>query len=128
MNIGRALQELGRHEEAIKIFEATHRAAGMSLPDSPNLAHAYAAAGDRARAEAMLPRVLEGWREDRVSPYSVANIYIALGDPDQAFAWLERAFQDRDRMMVNLRVHPRLDPLRADARFASLLARMNLSA
>jgi TolB-like protein len=128
MNVGRALQELGRHEEAIKIFEATHRAAGMSLSDSPMLAHAYAAAGDRARAAAMLPRVLEGWREDRVSPYSVANIYVALRDLDQAFAWLERAFEDRDRMMVNLRVHPRLDPLRADPRLASLLARMNLAA
>jgi len=53
---------------------------------------------------------------------------VALGDPDQAFAWLERAYQDRDRMMVYLRVHPRLDPLRADPRFADLLARMNLAA
>ena len=127
MNIGRSLQELGRHDEALRLFEATHREAGMSLKDSPTLAYAYAAAGDRARAEAMLPPVLEGWREGRVSPYSVANIHIALRDPDQAFAWLERAFQDRDRMMVNLRVHPRLDPLRADPRFADLLARMNLA-
>src|SRR5262245_2936050 len=127
MNIGRSLQELGRHEEAIGIFEASHRDTGTSMEDSPTLAYAYAVAGDRARADAMLPRVLDGWREGRVSPYSVANIYVALGDPDQAISWLERAFQDRDRMMVNLRGHPRLDPLRADPRFADLLARMNLA-
>ncbi len=126
-NVGRTLQQLGRHDEAILAFEAAHRDAGMSLEDSPALAHAWAAAGDRARAEAMLPRIIEGWREGRVSPYSVANIYIALGDRDQAFAWLERAWEDRDRMMVSLRVHPRLDPLRGDSRFAALLVRMNLA-
>jgi len=127
LNIGRALQGLGRHDEAISTLEAAHRDARMSLDDSPMMAHAWAAAGDRARAEAMLPRIVEGWRQGRVSPYSVANIHVALRDPDQAFAWLEHAYQDRDRMMVNLRVHPRLDPLRADPRFTDLLARMNLA-
>ena len=92
------------------------------------LAQAYAAHGDRARCEAMLPRILDGLRGGQVSPYSVANIYVALHDHDQAFAWLERAYEDRDRMMVSLRVHPRLDPLRGDPRFADLLARMNLPA
>ena len=53
---------------------------------------------------------------------------MALGDHDEAFAWLERAFEERDRMMVSLRVHPRLDPLREDPRFTDLLRRMGLAA
>ena len=127
LNIGRTLQEMGRADEAVRVLETAHRDFGMTLDDSPMMAHAWAAAGDRARAEAMLPLITENWRQGRVSPYSVANIHVALGDPDQAFAWLERAFQDRDRMMANLRVHPRLDPLRGDPRFADLLARMKLA-
>jgi serine/threonine-protein kinase len=126
-NLGRALQELGRHDEAIRTFEAALRDAGMSLEDSPALAHAWAAAGDRVRAGAILDRVIERWREGRVSPYSVANVYAALGDRDQAFVWLERALEDRDRMMVSLRVHPRLDPLRGDPRFTDLLRRLRLA-
>jgi tetratricopeptide (TPR) repeat protein len=127
MNLGRALQELGRHDEAIRTFEAALRDTGANLDESPALAHAWAAAGDRPRAETILARVIERWREGSVSPYSVANIHAALGDRDQAFEWLERALEDRDRMMVSLRVHPRLDPLRGDPRFADLLRRTGLT-
>ncbi|MGH7731068.1 MAG: protein kinase domain-containing protein [Candidatus Eiseniibacteriota bacterium] len=128
LNIGRTLQEMGRQEEAIRTLEEAHRDAGMSLEASPILAYAWAAAGERARVEAMLPAILERWRAGDVSPYSIGNIYAALGDRDQAFVWLERALEDRDRMMTSLAVHPRLDPLRGDPRFGSLLARMNLPA
>ena len=127
LNIGRALQELGRHDEAIRTLEAAHREAGLSLEDSPAMAYARAAAGNRAGAEALLPRIIQGWREGRTSPYSVANIHVALGDRDQSIAWLERAREDRDRMMTSLRVHPRLDRIRDDPRFAELLARMDLA-
>ena len=127
LNIGRTLQQMGRHEEAIRTFEEAHRDAGMSLEVSPILAYAWAAAGERARAEAMLPGILEWLRAGHVSPYSVANIHVALGDRDQAFAWLELALEDRDRMMTSLRMHPRLDPIRDDPRFSDLLVRMNLA-
>ena len=126
-NVGRTLQQMGRHDEAIRTFEEAHRDAGMSLEVSPMLAYAWAAAGQRARAEAMMPGILEWWRAGQVSPYSVANIHVALGDRDQAFAWLELALEDRDRMMTTLRMHPRLDPIRDDPRFGTLLVRMNLA-
>ena len=126
LNLARTLQHLGRHDEAIRLFEAAHRDGGMSLEVSPILAYAWAAAGTHERARAMLPGIIGWWRAGHGSPYSVANVYTALGDRDEAFAWLERALEDRDRMMTSLRVHPRLDPLRDDPRFAGLLVRMRL--
>ncbi len=44
---------------------------------------------------------------------------------DQAFAWLEKAYQERSRPMAYLRAEPALDPLRSDPRFQDLLRRMN---
>ena len=62
-----------------------------------------------------------------ISPYSIAILYTGLGDTDQAFAWLNRAYEERDNWLNYLKVEPRLDPLRSDARFADLLRRAGLA-
>jgi hypothetical protein len=56
----------------------------------------------------------------------VANVYIGLGDKDQAFVWLEKAFQERSNALVWLKVWPLWDPLRSDPRFDDLLRRVGL--
>ena len=57
--------------------------------------------------------------------YGFAVIQNGLGEIDEAFEWLERAYQDRNAWMVFLQVVPWLDPLRSDPRFQDLLRRMN---
>ncbi len=47
-----------------------------------------------------------------------------LGEADQAFAWLERAYEERDHDLVFLQTDPTLDPLRSDPRFQDLLRRI----
>jgi hypothetical protein len=66
-------------------------------------------------------------RASRVQPALIALIYAALGDKDEAFEWLERAYAVRDEDLCLLKVDPRLDSLRADARFKSLLERVGLA-
>jgi len=62
-----------------------------------------------------------------VSPYGIAVIYAGLGDKEQAFAWLERAFKERSYFMaVYLTTDARLDVLHADPRFADLRKRVGL--
>jgi hypothetical protein len=58
--------------------------------------------------------------------YAFVHIYAGLGESDQAFEWLERAYQARDPKLPFLKVHPRWDSLRADPRFDDLLRRMGL--
>jgi len=53
-------------------------------------------------------------------------VYAALNDKEQAFAWLEKAYQERDWGLVQLKVFPEFDSLRSDTRFSDLLKRMNL--
>lgn len=61
-----------------------------------------------------------------VSPYTVAAIYTGLGDKGQAFKWLERAFEERDVWLMNLKVDPVFAKLRSDKRFQDLLTRAGL--
>jgi hypothetical protein len=55
-------------------------------------------------------------------------VYAGLGDRDQAFAWLEKAFDERPRTMLSLKINRRLDPLRSDPRFADLVRRVRVFA
>ena len=60
------------------------------------------------------------------SPFDLALEYATLGDVDHAMRWLERSYHEREVDLTALQVDPRLDPLRADPRFADLVARVGL--
>jgi hypothetical protein len=57
--------------------------------------------------------------------YGIALVHAGLGEKDQAFEWLERAYAERDKGMLFLLVDQTLDPLRSDPRFDDLVRRMN---
>jgi len=90
-----------------------------------HLARGYAAAGKRTEALNIISHLEELSKRRYVSPYAIAQTYAALGDPDQAFAWLEKAYEDRSNALQLLKVDPRVDRLRSDPRFQDLLRRMN---
>jgi hypothetical protein len=66
-------------------------------------------------------------KTEYIAPYFFAIIEGALGDKDQAFAWLEKGFNGRDPYLARLRVDVAMDPLRSDARFKMLMRRMGLA-
>jgi hypothetical protein len=80
--------------------------------------HAYAAAGRKSEATA----VLEQLRALKTTVCAVlldSDYFRGTGERDEAFAWLERAYDDHDSWMDYLGLDPRLDGLRSDARFAA---------
>jgi len=88
-----------------------------------NRAHFIAVAAQAMR------RILVDYARARgtaISPFDIAVIYTGLGDRDQAFGWLAKAYDNRPRAMLSLKVNPRLDPLRSDPRFATLMRRMRV--
>ncbi len=91
-----------------------------------SIGHAYAVSGRQGEAMKVLGELERRSRREYVSPYHIALVHLALGDKDRAFAWLERAYQDRYWMMAFLKVDPRLDPLRSDPRYTDLLHRSSL--
>ncbi len=75
-----------------------------------------------ARAEALAAAAESG----PVNPFAVAVYYAAAEEDDAAFLWLDRAFEQRTPQLLHLTLHPRLDPIRADPRFADLLQRIGI--
>ncbi|HEX6045687.1 MAG TPA: winged helix-turn-helix domain-containing protein, partial [Pyrinomonadaceae bacterium] len=107
---------------AQKAVELSERAPGaLSM-----LGLAYAVAGRKDEANKVVNELLELNKSRYVTPVALINIYIGLGDKDQAFVWLEKAFQERSNYLVYLKVFPILDPLRSDPRFADLVRRVGL--
>jgi hypothetical protein len=64
-------------------------------------------------------------RENNPDAHKVAIIYAALGNKDQALAWMERSLKIRPAEPAWAVRDPRLKPLRSDPRFQDLLRRMN---
>ncbi|MGA8237063.1 MAG: hypothetical protein WB918_11135, partial [Candidatus Sulfotelmatobacter sp.] len=55
---------------------------------------------------------------------SLATLYGALGESDEAFVWLEKAYQEKDPQLTYLKAGRRFEPLRGDPRFGQLLRRI----
>ncbi|MBA2501954.1 MAG: protein kinase [Pyrinomonadaceae bacterium] len=115
----------GMHEEAISAFKRALTLSNNSPDMMGLLGYAYASAGKMDEAQAILDQLEKITPPRYVAPYTRAQIYIALGDKDRAFVWLEKAYEERTWLMGILKVDPLFDPLRSDTRFADLLRRMN---
>jgi len=90
------------------------------------LGHAYASAGDKSDALAVLQTLVARAKQSYASPFDIALIYAALGDKDAAFAWLDKAVTERSTWLIYSKWEPRLDPLRSDARFPEVLRHIGL--
>jgi tetratricopeptide (TPR) repeat protein len=113
------------YAEAIAEFQT-----GVKLSGSPLmlalLGHAYAASGRTAEAKQVLNDLQQLQDQRYVSPYTVAAIYAGLSDQEQAFKWLERAVEERDIWLMNLKVDPVFSRLRSNRQFTDILARIRL--
>lgn len=62
-----------------------------------------------------------------VSAWGIAALHASLGDVDLAYAWLETAITEKASGLILLRVHPRLDLIRQDARYWPMVERVGLA-
>ncbi len=124
--LGFVLIAKGQSEEAIPVLEKTVSIMNRSPGSIGMLATAYAHAGRRTQAL----RLLGDLKRRRQTTYVPAGAFIstclALGDYDQAFAWLERAYQEQSNILQVLKVDPFFDPVRGDPRFTDLVRRVGL--
>ena len=123
--MGLACEVQGQMDEAVAHFQKA-----LTLSDQSSvraaLGHAYGVAGERDLAAEMLEHLEDRSRRQFTPAYDRAVIYAGLKDRDRAFEWLERAYDERSSWMSYLKVEPRLDTLRSDSRFVTLLRKVGL--
>jgi TolB-like protein/DNA-binding SARP family transcriptional activator len=119
-NLALAYSQRGMHEAATRAASKAVDLGGELLSEyQANLAYVHARAG--RRAEAM--RLLNSAKTDPWEGFNIARAYVALGERDSAFAWLDRSSWKWPHRAV--RADPGLDPLRSDPRFVRLSARID---
>jgi TolB-like protein/Flp pilus assembly protein TadD len=126
VNIGRAYEQMGMHPQARAAFQKILAAAPEDPAILSLMGHEYAASGDNADADKVLATLTKLSSKKYVPAIYFAVIYAGLNKKDDAFRWLDRAYDERCEYLVYLGTEPLADPLRGDPRFAKLLSRIGL--
>ena len=125
--IGQAYIEKRMYNEAIAEIEKAIALSADNTRTIATLGYAYGVSGKRGEAQKVLDQLKQRSEQSYVSPYFIALVYTGLGDKDQAFEWLEKAYNERHPYLAFFKVEPVFDTLRSDPRFADLLRRIGLS-
>jgi TolB-like protein/DNA-binding winged helix-turn-helix (wHTH) protein/Flp pilus assembly protein TadD len=127
--LGLAYEQKGMYQEAFDQLQKTYE-----MPENygktmlhADLGHLYAVWGKRSESQKVLTELLKKSEQSYVSAYDVAVVYAGLGETEQAFTWLDKAIEQRPFWLCWLKLDPRLDGLRADARFGKLIRRVGLT-
>ncbi|MGA7515058.1 MAG: tetratricopeptide repeat protein [Candidatus Sulfotelmatobacter sp.] len=117
----------GKQDDAIREFQNALALAGAADTDMQlDLGFAYAVSGRPDEARKILANLQQLHRQGIVPAASLATLYGALGESDEAFAWLEKAYQERDPQLTYFKAGRRFEPLRGDPRFGQLVRRIGL--
>ncbi len=124
--LGKAYLRKGAFPEAITEIQKATELSSNSLKYTGPLGHAYARAGRSSEAKKILKELTERSKQQYGYWYSIACIYAGLEETDQAFAALDKAYEQRDTALPHLKVEPLFDPLHSDPRFQDLVRRIGL--
>ena len=125
--LGLAYEALGELPKAVAQLEQAARLSGERPLYLAALGHAFGTAGRRPDARGVIERLIASSAKRYVSPLDVAMVYTGLGEVDEAFTWLEKAYQERATRIEEL-PEPAFDGLRSDPRLGDLLRRIGLPA
>jgi TolB-like protein/cytochrome c-type biogenesis protein CcmH/NrfG len=115
-----------KYAEAIASFQKMEAATSGWSGAKAMLGWAYAAAGQKDKAKGLLAELGKKAKHEEVPPIFFVAVLGALDEKDEAFRWLERAYEERSGYLVYLKVDSWYDSVRADPRFSALLRRMRL--
>ncbi|MGB6973197.1 MAG: tetratricopeptide repeat protein [Terracidiphilus sp.] len=121
-----SLMKTGHPDQAIPLLERAKTLSGGGPAVLGVLVAAYAQAGRRTDALKVLAELNKLRKSGYAPAAAFVNAYLGLGDKEQAFQWLERAYKEQSNILKFLKVHPGFDPIRSDPRFADLVHRVGL--
>jgi TolB-like protein/Tfp pilus assembly protein PilF len=111
----------GKFDQAIAEFQTAEKLATEGTIPTIMLAYCHARTGNIREANRILQHLLTLSSTTYVSPGGFALIYAGLGEREQAFAWLGKAFEEHSGVLMYIHIDPLFDTLRDDPRFAAVL-------
>jgi DNA-binding winged helix-turn-helix (wHTH) protein/TolB-like protein/Flp pilus assembly protein TadD len=117
----------GKYDDAMAELQKAAKLSNKNFSELPLAGYIYALAGKKVEARQLLQASQRTSKDHYVPAYAIANIYAALEENDQAFAWLDRAFKERDSTMTFIKVDQRLDRIRSDPRLAKAIERLGVA-
>jgi TolB-like protein/Tfp pilus assembly protein PilF len=124
--LGLAYEAKGMFPEAVAGFQQAIALSEGNTEYIAGLGHAYAAAGRTEEARKVVDDLVQQGQRKYVPPFHLGLVWAGLGDTDQAFAWLAKAYEERDDYLTYLKADPRLKGLRSDPRYVSLCQHVGL--
>jgi tetratricopeptide (TPR) repeat protein len=122
--LGQASVQTHKYDEAILELQQAIELSGGNRLCTSHLAYVYALSGRRNEATKILDDLKNGSHQRYSNAADVALIYAGLNDKDQAFTWLQKAYDERFNPSILSR--PAFDTLRSDPRFQDLRRRLGL--
>jgi len=115
------------YREALAEYEKYSALSGGSPLSAAFVGYAHARLGQRSDAFRLLDQLRAASKQRYVPALSFAIVYVGLGEKEQAFLWLQRAYDERTNSLAYFKVQATWDPLRPEPRFADLVRRIGLS-
>jgi tetratricopeptide (TPR) repeat protein len=125
--LARAYAQKGQCNEAVAEFQKARSLGTSEVEMLGALGQGYASCGKRAEAHRVIGDLLDLSKRRYISPHWLAATHAGLGEIDEAFEWLDKAFEMRFGPLIYLKVNPIWDPLRSDPRFPDRLRRVGLA-
>jgi TolB-like protein/DNA-binding winged helix-turn-helix (wHTH) protein/Flp pilus assembly protein TadD len=113
-----------RYAEAVSEIKKALETSGNESSILPVLAMAEGFAGNTQEAKKLLGEIRAGAKQAYIAPYDLADVYISLGDKEEALAMLAKSMDEHDAELVFLATAPEFDCLRDDSRFQAIIKRI----
>ncbi len=125
--MGHLYLKQGKYNDALEAFEKIHEIVGEWIVTDEWIAYTYTRLGEKEKAEQILKKWLQQSRKEYVPSMPLASMYIGLEDYDNAFKYLDSAFEERDSHLVCIKYWPDFDHIRSDPRYKKLIDKMGLT-
>jgi Flp pilus assembly protein TadD len=127
--LGLAYEQKGDFVHALREIREAEKVEAEIPWTMAELGHAYAVSGRKEEAKRILEELTGRSKRSYVCPYNIAEVFVGLGEKQQAIAWLEKGIVDHSAsaFMTFLNDDPELDSLHSDAHFKDLVRRIGLA-
>jgi len=124
--LGEAYLSKGMYREGLSALEKYSTLSRGGAASLALLGYLHARSGERKKAQEMIEELKAASKQSFVPALFIALVYAGLEDKDQAFTWLDKAYEERFNRLAYLKVEVLWDPLRSDPRLNDLLRRVGI--